>query len=291
MQINLKLLHEPFPAFDRGRYLRFSFILGGFVFLFLAFFQPFGITGNTLGLLMICFGFGAITTSLMLLNGLISNYLFSDFLKESTYTIGKEILITLWNFFLIGLGNWCFAAWVFRFPITLNGALIFQLYTLGVGILPICFFILLRYQKLKNLHVDEAGNIQSLMSPIKANSSKAITLVSELKNDNHEVMPQYFVLAVAADNYAEVYFLEDGSLQKRLLRTTISKIAEQFSDYPQVLKCHRAYVVNVQFVISVSGNAQGLQLELQHYQQKVPVSRAMVSELKALLILSKENRV
>ena len=75
-------------------------------------------------------------------------------------------------------------------------------------------------------------------------------------------------------NYIELYF-KDGN--KILRRTTIKKLESIIKQEVFILKTHRSYLVNINYVDTVSGNAQGYKLQLKNYSEKIPVSRNMIS--------------
>ncbi len=62
----------------------------------------------------------------------------------------------------------------------------------------------------------------------------------------------------------------------------ISKLESQINEFG-LIRCHRSYIMNPDKVIQVSGNAQGLKLELSNKTYQVPVSRKYIPEIKAVL--------
>jgi DNA-binding LytR/AlgR family response regulator len=89
----------------------------------------------------------------------------------------------------------------------------------------------------------------------------------------------------SSDNYCTVVYLENGQLVKPLLRSSLSRLESQI-DMPHIVRCHRSYVVNLDRVERVTGNAQGYKLHLMGGQLQVPVARryndTLVAELRAL---------
>lgn len=67
----------------------------------------------------------------------------------------------------------------------------------------------------------------------------------------------------------------DGQFKKITERATIKNIEEATSGSP-VVKSHRSFLVNVNDIINISGNAQGLLLELSDCDRSIPVSRSYV---------------
>jgi DNA-binding LytR/AlgR family response regulator len=58
---------------------------------------------------------------------------------------------------------------------------------------------------------------------------------------------------------------------------------EQLAAHPAFFRCHRMYLVNLQRVISVSGNAQGLKLQLDGLEEAIPVSRNLTETVREKL--------
>jgi len=67
---------------------------------------------------------------------------------------------------------------------------------------------------------------------------------------------------------------------KLLKRMTLKEFEEQFKFfYPYVFKVHRSYLVNLQTIESISGNAQGYVLRLKNFSEAtIPVSRSKIQE-------------
>lgn len=57
-------------------------------------------------------------------------------------------------------------------------------------------------------------------------------------------------------------------------------MSEQLLPYPQVMRCHRAYIVNLQHVRSVERRTNGLMLKLHYDGIQVPVSKSYQVEIK-----------
>ena len=59
---------------------------------------------------------------------------------------------------------------------------------------------------------------------------------------------------------------------------TIRELESQLANLPWIFKTHRSYLVNLNKISAVSGNAQGYQLSLQQYSATVPVSRGQLKK-------------
>ncbi|MFC0185517.1 LytTR family transcriptional regulator DNA-binding domain-containing protein [Pseudarcicella hirudinis] len=74
---------------------------------------------------------------------------------------------------------------------------------------------------------------------------------------------------------------KDGQVYKELIRSSLSRLEGQI-DNPEIVRCHRSFIVNLSKVASVSGNAQGYKLKLKGYEMLVPVARKNSDIVKRL---------
>jgi len=50
-----------------------------------------------------------------------------------------------------------------------------------------------------------------------------------------------------------------------------------------IFKCHRSYLVNINYIDKVEGNSQGYKLYLENVPTPIPVSKIFAQKLKELL--------
>ena len=77
-----------------------------------------------------------------------------------------------------------------------------------------------------------------------SNTPKRIRFTSENEKEELILQADDFVYLAAAANYDEVYYLKNGVLEKRLLRTTLKRIEDDSSLSNYLLRLHRSYIVN-----------------------------------------------
>jgi DNA-binding LytR/AlgR family response regulator len=116
-------------------------------------------------------------------------------------------------------------------------------------------------------------------------AGKALKLTSTNQGDEPvEVMIDDFLFVRSDGNYLDVYFLEEGKMQHSLIRNTLVNAVSILSEYfPPLIRCHRSYIINLDRIENVDGNAQGLIVKLKNCNEKVPVSRKYIEELKSKL--------
>lgn len=82
-------------------------------------------------------------------------------------------------------------------------------------------------------------------------------------------------------NYVKVCYLKDDSLRTDMLRATSKQMGEVLKEYPMVVRCHRAYLVNLAQAEKVDAQSGSLQLKMRHTDATLPVSRSHAAHIKA----------
>ena len=84
----------------------------------------------------------------------------------------------------------------------------------------------------------------------------------------------------AVGNYVKIYQLNDGQVRSDMLRATSKQMEEDLSAYPTVVRCHRAFLVNLQQVEQIVSRAGAMQLIIKHCHEALPVSRSNAVQVK-----------
>ena len=103
---------------------------------------------------------------------------------------------------------------------------------------------------------------------------KTVTLLGDNKLDILQLPLSDLVALEAANNYVAVYYLLDGQLQKKLLRSSLRKIHKTV---PEMIQVHRSYLINLQHFVEWK---DGLTLVLTQFT--VPVSQKYKSTLLSM---------
>ncbi len=271
----LKILSQPYPYPQQTplRRLLQCLLEGVFIAGFLIVFQPFGTTEwqNPNKNLFLC-GYGLITMLAGLIVRMVLPYFFKTYFVEADWTIGREILTLLLLLALITTGNVLFSNFTFGLSFTFLGFGSMFFLVLLLGFFPISFGILINYiYKLKKYSepvVIAPPSVQEATQPV----NQPIKLIAENEKDTFEVNAEDLFFIESSDNYSTIHFLKNNTLQKELLRSSLSRLETQIAS-PKIVRCHRSYIVNMDKVARVSGNAQGYKFHLQPAELTVPVAR------------------
>ncbi len=281
----LHRLNAPFPEEeDFGANVKHIFGVSIFIFLVLYFLRPFGIHDSEGSLLLICIGFGLVTFVISFL------YfgLFGEILKIKknvpAWTLGKWILYMLGLLLCISLGNLLFVKIIIFPALYLNASNFLEMAysTLAIGSIPVIFSGYIIQQKSDSKNQSAASDIQSHLKVTQPEKT-IIRLSSSNEKQQIELAENEFLYAESQQNYVAISHLKDGQLTETILRNTLKNIQTQLPVKP-FFRCHQSYLVNTSLIANVSGNAQGLRLQLESAKDvEIPVSRKYISDLKALI--------
>jgi hypothetical protein len=283
--------NQAYPFNKSTNFLFKSAVYAGiFVTLFLFVFRPFG--GTPEGWSQWAYFqqsamFGLITFLWSLINIPIVN-LFPNFFNEEKWTSGREIAYSA--FFVIGIGvcNLLYATWRYKYPITPTTILKWQFITFSISIFPIIASILYNQSKKMKQYELEAATVSSSIQNktnqiVTDNLSEKLTFSGDNQNEFLSIYPNQLIYVAAADNYVQFYYLENENTKTAILRSTLKKVSDAVVSYPNLFRCHRTYLVNLDKVQKVSGNAQGLKLHLKNTETLIPVSRTLHEKICQLL--------
>lgn len=265
-------------------------LLVGFL---LGFLQPFGISNlSTTTKYFLVIGFTMVTALSTSIVGYLFPYLFKKIYDPLNWTIGKSLTNQTFLILLIALGNFGFD-WIFThrqpdtfFPVLLSYILV----TFLIGIIPvtISFFIIQNLTLKRNLNEAKIMNDRLAehlqQDEIHTNSIETKTIVlSGNTKESITLYPDTILYLESSGNYVKVNYLLDNVVKQKQLRTAIGQIEEYLRDFPYLLRCHRAYMVNISFVTNIEGNSQGLQLHLRYIKEEIPVSRSYSKTIRESL--------
>ena len=271
----LSILQQPYPYESTPqRNIAFSVGAGIFVAFFLVYFEPFtnAHAAETIpNLDWLLAAYGLVTTGIMLFAYLGLPALFTAFFKEENWTVSKHIFFMLLVVTAVSIGNFLYSYAVDFIPFTFNAFYYMIGCTLAVGIFPCVTITLISYifhlRKYSTppqpIHIPEIEEKQRVQE---------VTFVAENEKDTILVHESELLFIESNDNYATIHFTRNESINKELIRSSLSRLEGQITS-EDIVRCHRSYIVNLARVTSVSGNAQGFKLHLDDGTSVIPVAR------------------
>lgn len=276
-----RLLKEPHPVEPSiQKRLYTCIVFGVFVFLFLFVFRPFGLNELPTGILPIALGYGFTCFVVMVVLNIAIPRLTPHFFNEENWTLGKELFWISVNIFCIGIANAVYTSFALGWHLSIQQIAVFEGFTLAIGCIPTSVMVWMKHNQLRIKYQEQAQELNNeLHTENHAETTGLVTLTSENRNEDIALSVNNLIVIRSAENYVEVIYMVDAATKKQLLRNTLKNISQQLEAYPSLLRCHKSYLVNLDKVIKISGNAQGYKLHLESIDEPVPVSRNLNEEI------------
>lgn len=108
----------------------------------------------------------------------------------------------------------------------------------------------------------------------------AVIKLTGTTNDSISLQISDLLYVEAVGNYVKVFHLCEGKVRTDMLRATSKQIENDLRAYPLIVRCHRAFVVNLQQVEQIISKSGSMQLLIKHCHDYLPVSRSNISQVK-----------
>ena len=197
------------------------------------------------------------------------------------WTMGKEVLFIVVLLGCSGVGQWLIRDIIYDNPRNWSLGYLWEEVrnALLVGALLAGFVVPLNLNRLRERNIRKALTLQHL----KTEDGKIHALREEKRielrgTDTYHFNPDKLLFVRSEGNYCEIHSALGGSVQKELVRLALRSFEQQMQEYPDIIRVHRSYMVNLEKVQSVSGNAQGYRLKMEFGTEEVPVSRSYLAE-------------
>jgi hypothetical protein len=274
----IERLQRPFPI-EMGLWkkLKSAGAISGFVFLFLWIFAPFQMNGLGDRLMMICLGYGLTTFFILLLLNVGVQTALPGLFREQRWTLFHEIMWVLIIILTIAIGNLFYSNFIGIAALRLSNFLYLGGYTVAVGVFPIMVSLFYREFTLRRHFEVESELVNHELAahpPALVKENEIMVIPAENPRDNLEIHASDLLFIQAAENYIEVHTRNHQKTTKHILRNTLGAVTDQLeTEGSHFFRCHKSYLVNVNQVQKVSGNAQGYKLHLADTDLMIPVSR------------------
>ena len=140
-------------------------------------------------------------------------------------------------------------------------------------------------EQLKNLQTSNAVvHRQTEDNPPVGGTDQDSQITLEGTTNEHVTLEISDLLYIeAVGNYVKVCQLQGNEVHTNMLRATMKQMEDSLQAYPMIVRCHRAFMVNLGQVEQISSNSRAMQLVMRHSHDAIPVSRSNVNKLKELL--------
>jgi len=274
---------KPFPFYETYRQkLIIPLFFGIFIMLFLILFNPSHNTDFVWKQFFKVFAYGLITFSVMSICNVIFPLVFPQFFNSEKWTVLRMIIFLTLTMIFIGLVNGVFG-FLFDNPDNNDRLTTFLVAvmarTLTIGVLPTIMFIfyieksfykkhrqvaLETIEKLKNSRngkIDNPDNIDILKLTPSGSRIKVEIAYGEL-----------FCIK-AEENYCICFFKRNEHLEKIMVRSTLKQLEQELTKNGRIIRCHKSYIINLDNVSDITGNARGYIFTIDGLYFNIPGSR------------------
>lgn len=281
----ITFLQEPYPQGDDNRTIIKNGLVTAVIVIFvLAIFRPFGFSEiSQWAAAKYASIFGAMALIVFISYEFFLKYILRLNRDHPDWTFWKWLLTNLILCACVAIANYFFTVNSYGLPHSLKHFSSVFLSTLSVGLFPFILFgsLIVIRQSYRNEKV--AAEIQ--LSPKRKAQNDATQLVRlPIYQSDHffEIDAQEIICIEAMQNYVQIHYQKENELAKKLIRNTISSMEQAVLDTP-IQRSHRSFLVNTSKIGEVSGNAQGLKLDLNPSPGFwVPVSRKYIPRFKSI---------
>ncbi len=279
-----------------------------FMVVALAVFKPFGLEAWQWQAYVHLVAFGVIGFSICMLTDIILKYIVKmprSFQKGVDYIIRRNLWFQFINTPLVALGICLYRHFVLSNRVEGNQFSVVNFLETLV-IIAFCSFAIGLYwrfkyrskylameleetrllneelKKVQESKVDDSDDVQkNATSPI--DSSFTLTGTT---NESVTLQISQLLYIEAVGNYVKVSHLRDNQVHADMLRATMKQMEETLQDYPMIVRCHRAFLVNLGQVEQIVSHSGSTQLIVKHCHESLPVSRSNMSTIKEALKLN-----
>ena len=272
----------------------------------LAVFKPFGLDAWQWQAYVHLVAFGVIGVFICMVSDIILKYVIKmprSFKKGVEYIIRRNLWFQLINTPLVALGICLYRHFVLSDRVEGNQLSVVNFIETLI-IIAFCSFAIGLYWRFKfrskylameleetRLLNEELKEIQSEKPSEKplqqvpestACQSQELTLTGTT-NESVTLQISDLLFIEAVGNYVKVNHLRDGQVHTDMLRVTMKQLEETLLPYPMVVRCHRAFLVNLGQVEQITSHSGSTQLLIKHCHESLPVSRSNMAQVKSAI--------
>ncbi len=131
-------------------------------------------------------------------------------------------------------------------------------------------------EELKKFSTNEAKE------PIEKPQPQELTLTGTT-NESVTLQISHLLYIEAVGNYVKVNYLRNDQVHTDMLRATMKQMEETLQGYPMIVRCHRAFLVNLGQVEQIVSHSGSTQLLIKHCHESLPVSRSNMAQVRAAI--------
>ena len=277
-----------------------------FMVVALAVFKPFGLDAWQWQAYVHLAAFWVIGFSICMLTDIILKYIVKmprSFQKGVDYIIRRNLWFQFINTPLVALGICLYRHFVLSGRVEGNQFSIVN-FLETLAIIAFCSFAIGLYWRFKfrskylAMELEETRLLNEQLKEIQSEKpsekplqqahestacqSQELTLTGTT-NESVTLQISNLLFIEAVGNYVKVSHLCDNQVHTDMLRATMKQMEETLQGYPMIVRCHRAFLVNLVQVEQIVSHSGSTQLLIKHCHESLPVSRSNMSQVRAAI--------
>jgi hypothetical protein len=270
-----------------------------FIVVALAVFKPFGLDAWQWQAYVHLIALGVIGFSICMMTDVILRYVVKmprSFEKGAEYIIRRNLWFQFINTPLVALGICLYRHFVLSDRVEGNlFSLVNFLETLVI--IAFCSFAIGLYWRFKYrseylaMELEETRLLNEELKKFSTNETEEPIekpQPQELKltgttNESVTLQISHLLYIEAVGNYVKVNYLRNDQVHTDMLRATMKQMEETLQGYPMIVRCHRAFLVNLGQVEQIVSHSGSTQLLIKHCHESLPVSRSNMAQVRAAI--------
>ena len=272
-----------------------------FIVVALAVFKPFGLDAWQWQAYVHLVALGVIGFFICMVTDIILKYIVKmprSLKKGAEYIIRRNLWFQLINTPLVALGICLYRHFAMSDRVEGNQFSVIN-FLETLAIIAFCSFAIGLYWRFKfrskylAMELEEIRELnEQLSTPLPHREGPGESLESLLgesllltgtTNESVTLQISHLLYIESVGNYVKINHLRDGQLQTDVLRSTMKQMEETLLGYPMIVRCHRAFLVNLGQVEQIISHSGSTQLLIKHCHESLPVSRSNMAQVKAAI--------
>jgi DNA-binding LytR/AlgR family response regulator len=172
------------------------------------------------------------------------------------------------------MANYFFMSVVFHFDFYLKYFLYSIWIAILVGSIPVTISHIMAYNKMYRYALKEADIPQE-----KIFWEEEVRITAGNEKNDLRINPKAILYLCSNDNYVTIVTLKDNLINKTTIRGTLKAAEYELRKNTGFMRCHKCYIVNLDFIDKIAGHSQNMKIRLLHTDEVIPVSRSKAALL------------
>ena len=278
-------LKRPLPFFETTKQkFVISIAFGIFILIFLFFFDYYP-ENESVGIRILKNAtYGFITFLVLFFYSYFLPMIMPNYFNLESWNVGRSIVYGIVLVISIGVFNAIFS---FEYDNPNSRTIVLPFLfavvyrTFIISIIPTVIFNFWLERKFYKKYYSGAAKVNKHFKnhPNEKSGFKKISFKAQNSNEKLILSDEELIYIKSEGNYCQIFYQESTTPKKILLRSTLKNMEESLKYSNRILRCHKSYIINLDKVLHVKGNARGYSFIVDGFNYPVPVSRELSKDL------------